>query len=95
MNGLHPKEKDMAKLIVAAERIIRARALIQKAREVPVPPEGGRFDFSYIAAVKDLLRQARDMVKFISMTPSASAEVKEEVKRIYQEAEQADREILQ
>jgi hypothetical protein len=85
----------MAKLIPAAERLIRARALIQKAREVPVPPEGGRFDFSYIASVKDLLRQARDMIKFISMTPSASAEVKEEVKRIYQEAEQADREILQ
>ncbi|MBK8618085.1 MAG: hypothetical protein IPN96_13420 [Anaerolineales bacterium] len=85
----------MAKLIPAAERIIRARALIQKAREVPVPPEGGRFDFSYIASVKDLLRQARDMVKFISMTPSASAEMKEDVKRVYQEAEQADREILQ
>jgi hypothetical protein len=84
----------MAKLIPAAERIIRARALIQKAREVPIPPEGGRFDFSYIANVKDFLRQARDMVKFISMTPSASAEMKEEVKRIYQEAEQADREIL-
>ena len=85
----------MAKLIPAAERIIRARALIQKAREVPIPPEGGRFDFSYIASVKDLLRQARDMVKFISMTPSASAEMKEDVKRVYQEAEQADREILQ
>ncbi len=84
----------MAKLIPAAERIIRARALIQKARETPVPAEGGRFDFSYIATVKDFLRQARDMVKFISMTPSASAEIKEEVKRIYQEAEQADREIL-
>ena len=84
----------MAKLIPAAERIIRARALIQKARELPVPPEGGRSDFSYIANVKDLLRQARDMVKFISMTPSASAEIKEEVKRIYQEIEQADREIL-
>ena len=85
----------MAKLIPASERIIRARALIQKARELPVPPESGRHDFSYIANVKDLLRQARDLVKFISMTPSASAEIKEDVKRIYQEAEQADREILQ
>ena len=85
----------MAKLIPAAERIVRARTLIQKARELPVPPEGGRNDFSYIANVKDLLRQARDFVKFISMTPSASAEIKEEVKRIYQEAEQADRDILQ
>jgi hypothetical protein len=84
----------MAKLIPAAERIIRARKLIQKAREIPVPPEGGRGDFSYIAAVKDTLRQARDLIKFISMTPSASAEVKEDVKRIYQEIEAADREIL-
>jgi len=85
----------MAKLIPAAERIIRARALIQKARELPVPSESGRHDFSYIANVKDLLRQARDMVKFISMTPSASAEMKEEIKRIFEEADQADREILQ
>jgi len=85
----------MAKLIPAAERIVRARALIQKARDLPVPAEGGRNDFSYIANVKDLLRQARDLVKFISLTPSASTEIKEEVKRIYQEAEQADREILQ
>ena len=85
----------MAKLIPAAERIIRARQLIQKAREVPVPTEGGRFDFSYIANVKDILRQARDMVKFIPQTAGVSAEMKEEVKLIYQEADQADREILQ
>ena len=84
----------MAKLIPAAERIIRARALIQKARELPVPPESGRNDFSYIANVKDLLRQARDMVKFIPQAAGVSVEMKEEVKRIYQEAEQADREIL-
>lgn len=85
----------MAKLIPAAERIIRARALIQKARELPVPPDGGRGDFSYIANIKDILRQARDLVKFISMTAGVSAEMKEEVKKVYQELEQADREILQ
>jgi hypothetical protein len=84
----------MAKLIPAAERIIRARKLIQKAREIPVPPESGRNDFSYIANVRDTLRQARDLIKFISMTPSASVEIKDEVKKIYQEIEQADREIL-
>lgn len=84
----------MAKLIPAAERIVRARALIQKAREFPIPPESGRHDLSYIANVKDLLRQARDLVKFISMTPSASLAIKEEVKMIYQEAEQADHELL-
>lgn len=86
----------MPKLIPAAERIIRARALIQQARDLPVPSEaeGGRRNFSYIAGVKDLLRQARDLVKFISQTAGVSAEMKEEVKKIYQEAEQADQEIL-
>lgn len=84
----------MAKLIPAAERIVRARGLIQKARDLPVPAEGGKYDFSYVAQVKDCLRQARDMVKFISMTPTATAEMKAEVKNIYAEAEQADRELL-
>jgi len=85
----------MAKLIPAAERILRARELIQKARGLPVPQVGlGKSDFSYIANVKDLLRQARDMVKFIPMTAGVSAEMKAEVKKIYEEAEQADRDIL-
>jgi hypothetical protein len=85
----------MARLIPAAERIVRARKLIQQARDLPVPAEMGKNNFSYIAQVKDLLRQARDMVKFISMTPSVTAEMKEEVKRIFQEADQTDRELLQ
>lgn len=84
----------MSRLIPAAERIIRARALIQQARSLPVPEESGHNNFSYIAQVKDFLRQARDLIKFISMTPSATAEMKAEVKKIYQEADQADREIL-
>lgn len=85
----------MAKLIPAAERLIRARKLIQKAREYPVPTTGlGKNELSYIAYVKDLLRQAKDMIKFISMTPSASAEMKAEVKNIFEEIEQADKEIL-
>jgi len=84
----------MSRLIPAAERIVRARALIQKARQLPIPSENGRYDFSYIANVKDLLRQARDLIKFISMTPSATVEIKEEVKKIYQEADQAEQEIL-
>ncbi|HEY9152328.1 MAG TPA: hypothetical protein VIN60_05530 [Anaerolineales bacterium] len=84
----------MSKLIPAAERIVRARALIQQARDLPVPEEGGRGDFSYIAQVKDLLRQARDLIKFIPMQPSATDEMKEDVKKIYQEADQANEEIL-
>lgn len=59
----------MAKLIPAAERLVRARQLIQKARELSLPSELGKNDLSYIAGVRDLLRQARDMIKFISMTP--------------------------
>lgn len=84
----------MAKLIPAAERVIRARTLIQKARDFPIPAELGINDLSYIAGVKDLLRQARDLVKFIPMTAGVSAEMKEEVKKIFEEAEQANREIL-
>lgn len=85
----------MAKLIPATERIIRARKLIQQARDLPVPQTGlGKSDFSYIANVKDLLRQARDMVKFIPQTAGVSTEMKAEVKKVYEEADQADRDIL-
>ena len=84
----------MSRLIPAAERIINARELIRKARDLPDPEDGGRGDFSYIAQVKDLLRQARDLIKFIPMQPSATDEMKEEVKKIYQEVDQANEEIL-
>ena len=85
----------MAKLIPATERILHARNLIQQARDLPVPQTGlGKSDFSYIAQVKDLFRQARDMVKFIPQTAGVSAEMKAEVKKIYEEVEQANREIL-
>ena len=57
----------MARMIPAAERIIRARALIQKAR---------------------------DLVKFIPYTPTAAPETKAEVKAIFQEADQANQELL-
>lgn len=87
--------QDMPKLIPAAERLVRARKLIQQARDLPIPTEGlGKSDFSYIANVRDLLRQARDMVKFIPQTAGVSAEMKEEVKKIYAEIEEAGREIL-
>jgi hypothetical protein len=84
----------MARMIPAAERVIRAYALIQQAREIPVPPITGQFDFSYIAQVKATLQQARDLVKFIPNTPGVSEEMKEEVKKIYREADQANQEIL-
>jgi hypothetical protein len=85
----------MAKLIPAAERLTRARDLIQQARDLPVPQTGlGKSDFSYMAQVKDLLRQARDLVKFIPQTAGISTEMKEDVKKIYDEIEQANREML-
>lgn len=84
----------MAKLIPAAERIARARKLIQKARDLPPPPGLGKNDLSYIANVKELLRQARDLVKFIPNSPTATAEMKEDVKKIFEEADRANREIF-
>ena len=85
----------MAKLIPAAERLQRARNLIQQARDLPVPTAGlGKSDFSYIAQVKDLLRQARDMVKFIPQTAGVSAEMKADVKKLFDEIEQATQGLL-
>ena len=85
----------MPKLIPASERLTRARKLIQKARDLSVPQTGlGKSDFTYIATIKDFMRQARDMVKFIPQTAGVSVEMKEEVKKVYDEIEQATREIL-
>ena len=85
----------MPKLIPAVERITRARKLIKQARDLPVPTtELGKSDFSYIANVRDLMRQAKDLIKFIPQTAGVSAEMKEEVKKVYEEIDQAAEEIL-
>jgi hypothetical protein len=84
----------MSRLIPAAERVRRARLLIQKARDLPLPAELGRNDFSYIAQVKALLQDARDLVKYIPKTPSVTAEIKEQVSQIFHEADRANQEIL-
>ena len=85
----------MAKLIPATERITRARKLIQQARDLPVPTTGlGRSDFSYMAQVKDFMRQAKDLIKFIPQTAGVSTEMKEEVKKVYEEIELATKDIL-
>ena len=83
----------MSRLIPAAERLRRARLMIQQARNLPVPAEG-KYDFSYIARVKALLQDARDLVKFIPKSPSATPERKEQVRQVFEEADRADREIL-
>jgi len=85
----------MPKPLSTSERIARARKLIQQARDLPIPQTGlGKSDFSYIAHVKDLLRQARDVIKFIPQTAGVSAETKDEVRKVFEEIEQANREIL-
>jgi hypothetical protein len=84
----------MPKMIPAVEKIVLARQLIQQAREFPIPDEMGKNNLSYIAGVRDLLRQARDLVKFIPQTVGLSAELKEDVKRLFEEIADADREIL-
>ena len=85
----------MSRLIPAAERISKARALIQKARDLPRPAAGVAEYFSYAADVKDLLRQGRELIKFISYTPSATPEMKADVANLYKELDQAEKEILQ
>ncbi len=84
----------MSRLITAAERIKRARELIQEARDYPVPEWGGKYDLTYMAQVKGLLRQARELVQFIDKTPSASSETKDEARRIIEETKQAGHEIF-
>ena len=84
----------MSRLIPALERIQRARDLIQQARDFPVPSEGGKYNFSYIAQVKAFLQDARDLVKFIPKTPSATPEMKAQVAQIFEAADRANQEIL-
>ena len=84
----------MSPLIPASERIERARGLIQKARDLPVQAELGWQDFLYVAQVKDLLRQARDLIKFILYSPSVTPEIRDEVPKIFNEIDLAEKEIL-
>jgi hypothetical protein len=84
----------MARMIPSAERIKKARVLIQKARELEVPADGGHYNMAYIGEVKTLLRQARDLIKFISYTPTATEEMKQEVAQIFEECAQTDQELL-
>jgi vacuolar-type H+-ATPase subunit I/STV1 len=84
----------MAKVISIAERINKARALIEKARAIPQPAEHGWMDLSYTANVKDTLRQARDLVKFVQFMPNAATETKADVEQLMQEITAAEKEIL-
>ena len=84
----------MAKVIPTSERIQKAYALIQKARELPAPEDSGWMDFTYAANVKDIMRQARDLVKFVQFMPNASPETKQEVNELVAAIARAEKEIL-
>lgn len=84
----------MAKLIPAAKRVEMARDLIGKARELPVPPEGGRYNFNYMAQVKAWLNEARDLVKLVPRTVGIAQETKDDAKQVLEDAERAHQEIF-
>ena len=84
----------MAKPITTEDRLLRARALIQKARDIPAPTDAGWDWLSYTAQVKDTLRQAKDLLKFLPMTAGVSATQKTEVQVILQEIVDAEKSIL-
>ncbi len=84
----------MSRLITAAERLERARKLIEKARDLPLPEGMGWADFSYSAEIKDLMRQARDLIKFIAYTSGLAPETKADAKTVAQEIDQAEKELL-
>ena len=84
----------MARQPTAIERLKQARELIQAAYDLPVPEETGKLDLTYMANVRGMLAKARDLVKFISYSPSAGDETKQEALEIIQLADQAKKEIF-
>lgn len=84
----------MSRLITAAERLERARNLLQKARDLPIPEGMGWADFSYAAEIKDLARQAKELIKFIPYTSGLSDEIKADAKTVAQEIELTEKELL-
>lgn len=84
----------MARMIPAEQRIARAHKLIQKARDLPPPEQDKLLDLTYMAEVRETLQQARDLIKFIPYTPSASAEMKAEVAQLFETIDQTQKELL-
>ena len=84
----------MAKALTPETRIIKARAFIQKARDLPVPETVGWEYFTYVAQVKEELRQAFELVKLIHYSPSTPAEVKADAAAVIAEIDAARGEIL-
>lgn len=84
----------MSKVLTTEERFARARKLMQTAREISAPADGGWDSLSYAAQVKDTLRQARDLLKFLPQTAGVSAAQKEEALDLMNEIAAAEKDIL-
>ena len=84
----------MSRLITSAERIEKAQQLIEKARAMERPAEGPWKDFTYTAQIKDLMRLARELRKFIPYTSGVPAETKEQAKELQKEIDKAEMELL-
>ena len=84
----------MAKPMPPKKRVSKARELIKKAREIPVPNSVGWEHFSYTAQVKDTLKQAFELVKLINHSPSTPDEVKADARAVIDEIAVAEKEIL-
>ena len=84
----------MSKLMTPAERIDKAKSCIQAARELLEPDSAGWERLSYVAQVKEKLREAFELVKLIQFSPSASPDIKSAAKAVIAEAKAAEEEIL-
>jgi hypothetical protein len=84
----------MARPMPPEKRVSKARELIKKACEIPVPNSVGWEYFSYTAQVKDTLKQAFELVKLINHSPSTPDEVKAEARAVIDEIAVAEKEIL-
>ncbi len=74
--------------------LLRQSKDFQKARKIPVPPGLGSRDLSYIAQVKDVLRRARDLIKFIQYSPSLTDKLKQETERTMREIISVEKDLL-
>jgi len=67
----------MAQPMTPEKRVSKARELIKKAHEIPVPNSVGWEYFSYTAQVKDTLKQAFELVKLINHSPPRRMKLKQ------------------
>ena len=72
----------MAKPMPPEKRVSKARELIKKAHEIPVPSARGWELFSYTAQVKDTLKPAFQLVKRINHSPSTTDDIKADARAV-------------